>query len=71
MTRSPRLGKSVPLATVPPAAVERLQAIDARMVEIDAPVTYLSQLGPTGLAEAGVAARVSERAALPRRRSRP
>ena len=57
------LGTSVPIATVPPAAVERLQAIDARMVEIDASVTYLSQLGTAGLAEAGVASAVSERAA--------
>ena len=58
-----RLGTSVPLAKVPPAAVERLQAIDARMVEIDASVTYLAGLGPTGLVEPGVASTISERAA--------
>jgi len=57
-----RLGDSVPMATVPPAAVERLQAIDARMIEIDASVTYLSQLGVDSLAQTGVAAGVSERA---------
>ena len=33
------------------------------MVEIDASVTYLSQLGPEGVAEPGVAADISERAA--------
>jgi hypothetical protein len=58
-----RLGTSVPIANVPPALVERLQAIDARMIEIDASVTYLSQLGPEGLSEPGVAATVSERSA--------
>jgi hypothetical protein len=58
-----QVGKSVPLATVPASAVERLQAMDARMVEIDGSVTYLSQLGVAGLVEEGVASRVSERAA--------
>ena len=57
-----QLGRTVPRATVPASAVERLQALDARMVEIDASVTYLSQLGVAGLAEDGVASRVSERA---------
>ncbi len=58
-----RLGKSVPAATLPPAAVERLQTIDTRMLEVDASVTYLSQLGPAGLAEPGAAQGISERAA--------
>ena len=63
-----RLGTSVPLVRVPPAAVERLQAIDARMVEIDGAVTDLSALGPSGLAGTGVASRVSERAAYAQER---
>ncbi len=58
-----QVGKTVPLANVPTSAVGRLQAIDARMVEIDGSVTYLSQLGVAGLVEEGVAPRVSERAA--------
>ena len=40
-----RLSTSMPIASMPPALVERLEAIDARMVEIDAAVAYLSQLG--------------------------
>ena len=58
-----RLSTSVPIANIPPALVERLAAIDARMVEIDESVSYLSQLGTAGVIDAGAASGISERAA--------
>ncbi|MCY7419292.1 MAG: hypothetical protein LH650_12525 [Chloroflexi bacterium] len=42
---------ATPMIAVPPAGVERLQAIDERMIQIDASVNYLSQLGVAGLPE--------------------
>ena len=57
-----RLGSSIPLATIPPALVERLTGIDARMVEIDGSVTYLAQLGSVGVVDSEVASGISERA---------
>jgi hypothetical protein len=57
------LGTSLPNA-LPGLLVERLQGIDTRLVEIDGALTALVQSGAAGLAEPGVAARVSERAAL-------
>ena len=53
---------------LPGALVERLQGIDARLVETDAALMALSEAGATGLAEPGVASRVSERAALAQER---
>lgn len=58
-----RLGRSTPMIAVPQAAVERLQAIDERMIQVDAAVSYLSQLGVAGLGEPGVATQVAQRAA--------
>ena len=57
------LGGSVPFLALPGAAVERLQALDAQLVQFDASITSLSQAGAEGLAKPGVAARVAERAA--------
>ena len=57
----------MPIA-LPGVLVERLQGIDARLTEIDGALTALVEVGATGLAEPGVAARVSERAALAQER---
>ena len=54
--------RAVPLLSAAAAVTDRLQAIDARMLEVDASVTHLAQMGPAGLAEPGVAATVSESA---------
>jgi hypothetical protein len=56
------LGKAIPTLTLPGVVVERLQAIDARLEEIDAAMTRLAGAGAAGLSEPGVAARVSEAA---------
>ncbi len=61
------LKTSLPIA-LPGVLVERLQGIDARLTEIDGALTALVEAGATGLAEPGVAARVSERAALAQER---
>jgi hypothetical protein len=58
------VGKAVPVLAITGAVADRLQAIDARMQEIDASVTSLGRMGPAGLAEPGVAATVSERAVV-------
>jgi len=58
------VAKAVPVLAITGAVAERLQAIDARMQEIDASMTSLGRLGPTGLAEPGVAATVAERAVV-------
>ena len=62
------IGKAVPVLAITGAVAERLQAIDARMQEIDASMTSLGRLGPAGLAEPGVAATVSEQAAVAEKR---
>jgi hypothetical protein len=56
------IGRAVPLLAIAGTLAERLRTIDARMQEIDQTMTHLGQLGPTGLAEPGVAATVAERA---------
>jgi len=58
------VAKAVPVLAITDGIAERLQAIDARMQEIDAVITMLGGLGPTGLAEPGVATRVAERAGV-------
>jgi hypothetical protein len=58
------IGKAVPVPAITGAVAERLQAIDARMQDVDASMTSLGRMGPSGLAEPGVAATVSERAAV-------
>ena len=57
------LRRAVPVLTPSGPLAERLEALDARLQEIDASMTSLAQLGAAGLAEPGVAAQVSERAA--------
>jgi hypothetical protein len=56
------LGRSVPFLTLPDVAVDRLQAIDARLVEFDTAITHLASAGVQGISEPGVAADISERA---------
>jgi len=56
------VAKAVPVLAIGGGIAERLQAIDARMREIDASITMIGGLGPAGLAEPGVAASVAERA---------
>jgi len=58
------VARAVPVLATSGGVAERLQAIDARMQEIDASVTSLGRLGPAGLAEPGVAATVAERAVV-------
>jgi hypothetical protein len=58
------VARAVPVLAITGAVADRLQAIDARMQEIDASMTSLGRLGPTGLAEPGVAATVAERAVV-------
>lgn len=58
------VAKVVPVLAITGAVAERLEAIDARMQEIDASMTGLGRLGPTGLAEPGVAATVAARAVV-------
>ena len=57
------IGRAVPVLAITGVVADRLQEIDARLVEIDVTMTDLAALGPSGLAEPGVAATVSERAA--------
>lgn len=57
-----QFGRSMPHAGVAAVIVERLTAIDARLQEVDASVSQLSQFDVAGLAEPGVAATVVERA---------
>lgn len=57
------LSGSVPFLALPSMAVERLQALDARLVQFDLSIASLSQAGAAGLPQPGVAARVAERAA--------
>jgi hypothetical protein len=57
------IGRAVPVLAVAGVVADRFEEIDARMLEIDATMTGLAALGPAGLAEPGVAATVSERAA--------
>ncbi len=56
------LSSSIPFLALPSVAVDRLQAIDARLVEFDTAITSLAAAGAAGLSQPGVAARVSERA---------
>jgi hypothetical protein len=58
------VASAVPVLSIGGGIAERLGAIDARMLEIDASITSLGQLGSTGLAEPGVAATVAERAVV-------
>ena len=58
------VGRAVPGLALSGVAAERLQAIDTRLAEVDASMTALAQADPAGLSEPGVAATVSERAAL-------
>jgi len=58
------IGRAVPVLEITDAIADRLEAIDARMQEIDASMTTLAQMGAAGLAKPGVAAAVSERANL-------
>ena len=62
------IGRAVPVLAVAGVVADRLEEIDARLLEIDATVTSLAALGPAGLAEPGVAATVSERAAAAQER---
>ena len=57
------IGRAVPVLAVAGVVADRFTEIDARMLEIDASMSGLAALGPAGLAEPGVAAMVSERAA--------
>jgi len=59
--RGPR--RAVPVLTASGLLAERLEALDARLRDVDASMTSLAALGAAGLAEPGVAATVSERAA--------
>jgi hypothetical protein len=43
------VARAVPVLAITGAVADRLQAIDARMQEIDASMTSLGRLGPTGL----------------------
>jgi hypothetical protein len=58
------VGRAVPVLAISGVVAERLQAIDASLVEVDESMTALAQAGPAGLSEPGVAAAVSERAAF-------
>jgi hypothetical protein len=58
------LRRGIPVLTPTGPVAERLEALDARLREVDASMTSLAHLGATGLAEPGVAAQVSERAAI-------
>jgi hypothetical protein len=58
------IGRAVPILAVTGVIADRFTEIDARMLEIDASLSGLAALGPAGLAEPGVAATVSERAAV-------
>ena len=58
------IGRAVPVLAIAGAVTDRLQALDARMQEIDTTMTRMGQMGPAGLAEPGVAATVSDRAAI-------
>jgi hypothetical protein len=58
------VGRAVPVLPISGVVAERLQAIDVRLVDVDASMAALAQAGPAGLSEPGVAAAVSERAAL-------
>jgi len=57
------IGRAVPVLAVAGVVADRFSEIDARMLEIDASMTALAALRPADLAEPGVAATVSERAA--------
>jgi methyl-accepting chemotaxis protein len=54
------LGSAIPTLTLPGVVVERLQAIDARLEEIDASMTSLAAAGADGLSRPDIAARVSQ-----------
>jgi hypothetical protein len=56
------IGQAVPMLAIASSLGERLEALDVRIQELDAQMTALGQLGPAGLAEPGVALRVSARA---------
>jgi hypothetical protein len=57
------IGRAIPVLAVTGVVSDRFEAIDARLLEIDATMTELGGMGPAGLARPGVAATVSERAA--------
>jgi hypothetical protein len=57
------VGRAVPGLAITGVVADRVEEIDARLLEIDASVSTLAAMGPAGLAEPGVAATVSERAA--------
>ena len=65
-----RIGRAVPVLAITGVVSDRLDAIDARLLEIDASMTELAGLGRAGLAEPGVAAALSERAAAAEERVR-
>jgi hypothetical protein len=58
------VAKAVPVLAISGGVAERLQAIDARMLGIDASITSLGRLGPAGLAEPGIASAVAEQAVV-------
>jgi len=62
------LGSAIPTLTLPSVVLERLQAIDTRLEEIDASMTSLAGAGADGLSRPDVAARVSEGAGAARER---
>ncbi len=64
------IGRAVPVLAITGVISDRFDAIDARLLEIDASMTELGRLGAAGLAEPGVAAKVSERAAAAEERVR-
>ncbi len=57
------MGRAVPVLSITTVVTDRLQAIDARMLEIETAMTTLGQMGPADLAQPGVAATVAARAA--------
>jgi hypothetical protein len=64
------IGRAIPVLAVTGVVSDRFEAIDARLLEIDASMTELGGMGPAGLAEPGVAATVAERAAAAEERLR-
>jgi len=60
------LDRFIPAVSIPDTAGERLQAIDAKLVAIDAAVTSLGQAEADGTARPGIASRISEQAASAR-----
>jgi methyl-accepting chemotaxis protein len=62
------LARAVPMLTLPGVVGERLQALDARLDEIDASMTSLAGAGADGLSQPDVAAQVAAGAATAQER---